>query len=180
MHWISSIRRACPVGAGCSPRPFCGTAAVYWACSGRSRICRDIAAPFRRRSAPWLPQVTPGMSLPILAAVMISAALALAAAGEIAPCGTDSDLHGPPAVVVLDDVGFACRRSDADTKASDLVVPEDMLVVPGYEGVDDSLGDFGYGALLFILPFRNQMGFHRMQTGAHFRLHCPDLKTLTP
>ena len=84
------------------------------------------------------------------------------------PVRPDGDLHGPPAVAVLDDIGLASRRTDPDTEALYLVIPEDMLTVSGFEGVDGSFGDLGHGTLRFSLPDGNRMGTHRMQIGVYY------------
>ena len=74
----------------------------------------------------------------------------------------DGDFHGSPAVAVLDDVGLASRRTNANTEAPYFVIPEDMLPIPGFEGVDGSLGDLGHCTLRFSLPVGNRMGTQRI------------------
>ena len=80
----------------------------------------------------------------------------------------DGDFHGAPAVAVLHDIGLASRRTDPDTEALYLVIPEEMLTVPGFEGVDGSFGDLGHCTLRFSLPVGNRMGTHRMQIGVYY------------
>ena len=49
------------------------------------------------------------------------------------PVRPDGDFHNPAAVAVLHDIGLASRRTDPDSEALYLVIPEDMLTVPGFE-----------------------------------------------
>ena len=92
------------------------------------------------------------------------------------PVRPDGDFHGPPAVAVLDDIGLASRGTDADTEPDYLIIPEDMLTVPGFEGVDGSFGDLGHGTIRFLLPDGNRMGTNRMQTGVYYSRRLPGRK----
>ena len=54
----------------------------------------------------------------------------------------------------LSDIDLAAGRMDPDPEPLDLVIPEDMFTVPGFEGVDGSFGDLGHCTLRFLLPVR--------------------------
>ena len=142
--------------------------------SGKRRPSSATVGPVASRRS------RPDRSLPVPAAVTISATLALAAAGEIVPCAPMVTFMARPRSRYLTMQVSASRRTDADTEVPYLVIPEDMLTAPGFEGIDGSPGDPGHCTLLFSLPDENRMGTQRMQIGVYCSRRPPGRKQPAP
>ena len=52
-------------------------------------------------------------------------------------------------------------------------IPEDMLTVPGFQGVNGPFSDFGH-CTLPLFPVGDCMGFRRIQTSGILGCHCLD------